>query len=158
MLPKRVLLTVFLFAVSIAANAQPPEISRETLSEYVDHIQFELDSLSGLESEIRGVIRSDEWAHYVEGEHYRELTFLHFAEPRSWRVGAFDLYRPGEPDEVIDFKTHEIDAEDAARVSKDHDIQARIYREAAAVRGPARVLLHFTGPNTVVEMTDGDET
>jgi ATP-dependent exoDNAse (exonuclease V) beta subunit len=53
---------------------------------------------------------------------------------------------------VIDFKTHEIGADEAARVSKDYTIQARIYREASEIRSGATIALHFTGPNSFVEM------
>jgi ATP-dependent helicase/nuclease subunit A len=105
-----------------------------------------------LEEEICRVVRSEEWAWYVGGEHYRELEFVHLAGSREWRVGAFDLYRPGPPAWVIDFKTHEIEADEAERVSKDYAIQARIYREASAVRGNAAIALHFTGPNSFIEM------
>ena len=107
---------------------------------------------AALEEEIRRVVRSEEWAWYVEGEHYRELEFVHLAAEREWRVGAFDLYRPGPPSWVIDFKTHEIGADEVARVSKDYTIQARIYREASEIRGGATIALHFTGPNSFVEM------
>ena len=103
-----------------------------------------------LEDEIRRVVRSEEWAWYVAGEHYRELEFVHLAGEREWRVGAFDLYRPGPPGWVIDFKTHEIEAEEAARVARDYDIQVEVYREAGGVRDETTVALHFTGPNTVV--------
>lgn len=105
-----------------------------------------------LEDEIRRVVRSEQWAWYVEGEHWRELEFVHLAGPREWRVGAFDLYRPG-PDGawVIDFKTHEIEASEAPKVARDYDIQVRVYREASAIRAEARVGLHFTGPNVLVE-------
>ena len=109
-----------------------------------------------LETEIRRVIQSDEWTWYAEGEHYRELQFLHLAEPRSWRVGAFDLYRPEEPAWVIDFKTHEIGAEQARETARGYEIQARIYRAASAIRSPARVALHFTGPNELIEMSEGE--
>lgn len=104
-----------------------------------------------LEEEIRRVIRSEQWAWYVEGEHWRELEFVHLAGAREWRVGAFDLYRPGPPGWVIDFKTHEIEAEEAERVAGDYEIQVRVYREASAIRDSARVGLHFTGPNVLVE-------
>jgi len=107
-----------------------------------------------LEEEIRRVVRSEEWAWYVEGEHYRELEFIHLAGEREWRVGAFDLYRPGPPSRVIDFKTHEIEADEVPAAASDYVIQARIYREAAAARGEATISLHFTGPNVVVESED----
>jgi len=105
-----------------------------------------------LEQEISRVVRSEEWAWYTEGEHYRELEFVHLAGEREWRVGAFDLYRPGPPAWVIDFKTHEIVAGQAEGVSQDYTIQARIYREASAIRGGAKIALHFTGPNSFIEM------
>ncbi|NKB86732.1 MAG: AAA family ATPase [Acidobacteria bacterium] len=140
----------------IREEAELRRILRETIGGLDDPDLEELlaedEYTAALEEEIRSVIQSEEWAHYVEGEHYRELTFLQFAEPRSWRIGAFDLYRPGDPDQVIDFKTHEIEASETPRAARDYEIQARIYREAATIRGPARVLLHFTGPNEVVEM------
>jgi ATP-dependent exoDNAse (exonuclease V) beta subunit len=110
------------------------------------------DYRAALEEEIRRVVRSEEWAWYVEGEHYRELEFVHLAGEREWRVGAFDLYRPGPPAWVIDFKTHEIEAHEAAKVARDYTIQARIYREASAIGDGATIALHFTGPNSFVEM------
>ena len=48
-----------------------------------------------LREEIAAVVRSAEWAHYVEGENWRELGFLHVRGARDWRLGAFDLFRPG---------------------------------------------------------------
>ncbi len=105
-----------------------------------------------LEDEIRRVVSSEEWAWYTEGEHYRELEFVHLAGEREWRVGAFDLYRPGPPAWVIDFKTHEIGADEAEGVSKDYTIQARIYHEASEIGGGATIALHFTGPNSFIEM------
>jgi len=105
-----------------------------------------------LEEEIRRVVSSEEWAWYTAGEHYRELEFVHLAGEREWRVGAFDLYRPGPPAWVIDFKTHEIGADEAEGVSKDYTIQARIYREASEIGGGAKIALHFTGPNSFIEM------
>ena len=72
-----------------------------------------------LELEIAKVIESPEWAAYTEGEHYRELSFVHLAGERQWRVGAFDLYRPGEPESlVVDFKTHPVKTpQEAAKVA-----------------------------------------
>jgi ATP-dependent exoDNAse (exonuclease V) beta subunit len=106
-----------------------------------------------LEQEIRGVIRGPEWQWYVTGEHYRELPFLHIAGPREWRTGAFDLYRPDEPTGwIIDFKTHDVRADQMATVAKSYSAQAEFYRAAAAIRGPARVRLHFTRANGVVDM------
>ena len=111
---------------------------------------------AALEAEIRRIVQSEEWKWYVEAEHYRELTFVHLAAARDWRIGAFDLYRPGAPDTwVIDFKTHEIGADEVAAIAAGYRIQAQVYRQAAAVAGPARVRLHFTGPNVLVDDVTG---
>ncbi|MCG8469711.1 MAG: PD-(D/E)XK nuclease family protein, partial [Gemmatimonadetes bacterium] len=131
---------------------------------------------AALEREIADVVRSPAWRWYVEGEHYRELRFLHRSE-NEWLQGAFDLYRPargvapeqaslfGEPREgddgraawVIDFKTHRIAAEEVEAVSADYALQIRAYRDAAAALGdgagvPPRVALHFTKPNLATEV------
>ena len=105
-----------------------------------------------LEQEIARVVTSDEWAWYTDGEHHRELEFLHLVEPRAWRVGAFDLLKPGDPAWVIDFKTHEIPAEQAEGTAREYRRQVQIYREAAGMVGPVRVRLHFTHPGVVVEV------
>jgi ATP-dependent helicase/nuclease subunit A len=105
-----------------------------------------------LEQEIRGVIRSDDWQWYVEGEHYRELPFLHLVGAREWRTGAFDLYRPDSPGWIIDFKTHDITADQVEAVARGYAIQAEFYRAAAGIHGEARVRLHFTRTNTIVNM------
>lgn len=110
---------------------------------------------AALEQEISGVIRSPEWHWYVEGEHYRELRFLHHSND-GWVQGAFDILRPSpgagaSPDQVglfdapregerethldpwvIDFKTHRIEAQEAQRVSSGYAVQADVYRSAAA--------------------------
>ncbi len=128
-----------------------------------------------LEEEIRGVVRSEEWKWYVDGEHYRELRFIHLAGRREWRIGAFDLFRPARDAArpqmafdfsgmtgaestdsdtwIIDFKTHQIAAEQVEASARDYEIQARVYREAVgAMGGSARVALHFTHPNKAIEM------
>ena len=113
-----------------------------------------------LQAEISAVVRSDEWAHYVEGEHWRELAFLHLLEPREWRFGAFDLFRPGgetvgsPAPRIIDFKTHEIDATEVPETAAAYEVQARVYREAAAaILGcPVHVSLHFTHPNVAIDV------
>ena len=99
-----------------------------------------------LEEEIANVIGSPEWAEYTEGEHYRELAFVHLAGEREWRAGAFDLYRPGDPESlVVDFKTHPVKTpEEAAKVAEGYRAQVDVYREAAELRGPAEVRLEFT--------------
>lgn len=110
---------------------------------------------TALEEEIQRVIRSDEWKWYVEGEHYRELPFVHLVGPREWRIGAFDLYRPDSPDAwIIDFKTHQIGSEQVAKAAEDYVIQADIYKTAVeAIAGrKARMRLHFTAPNVVVDV------
>jgi len=118
---------------------------------------------AALEVEIAAVLRSDEWAHYVAGEHWRELRFLHLSGAREWRLGAFDLFRSlADPTRVegdaaaliIDFKTHEIDATAVEETAATYEVQARVYREAArAILGcPVRVGLHFTHPNVAVEL------
>ena len=110
---------------------------------------------AALEEEIRGVIQTPEWAWYVEGEHYRELEFVHLAGPREWRVGAFDLYRPDVPDAVIvDFKTQEVGEGQESQAAAPYRAQAKVYREAAAVRGGANVSLHFTRRNVTWPMDE----
>jgi len=103
-----------------------------------------------LEQEIAKVIESSEWAAYTEGEHYRELSFVHLAGERAWRAGAFDLYRPREAEGsarslVVDFKTHPVEsAEEADRVAEGYSVQVGVYRDAAGMRGAAEVRLEFT--------------
>jgi len=113
-----------------------------------------------LRKEIEAVVRSEDWAHYVQGEHWRELPFLHLLGPREWRLGAYDLFRPGGEDEasavprIVDFKTHEIEAAKVPDTAATYEIQAAVYREAAvAILGrPVQVSLHFTHPNVAVEV------
>jgi hypothetical protein len=106
---------------------------------------------SALEEEIQRVIRSDEWKWYVEGEHYRELPFVHLVSEREWRIGAFDLYRPDGW--IIDFKTHDVEAAKVEEVAEDYRIQAEIYKAGvAAIRGPAKMRLHFTKPNVTIDL------
>jgi ATP-dependent exoDNAse (exonuclease V) beta subunit len=103
-------------------------------------------------AEIERVIASAEWKWYVEGEHHRELPFLHLAGAHDWRIGAFDLYRP--EGWVIDFKTHQIGSERVHKSAEDYRLQMNLYRAAAAVRSSARTQLHFTHCNAVVELSD----
>ena len=113
-----------------------------------------------LRVEIEAVVRSEEWAHYVEGEHWRELPFLHLLGPREWRLGAYDLFHPGREGDaegtprVVDFKTHEIGSEEVPDTAVTYEIQAEVYREAAAtiLERPIRVSLHFTHPNVAVDV------
>lgn len=109
-----------------------------------------------LEEEIRRVVESEEWAWYVSGPNWREMSFLHLVRPRDWRIGAFDLYRLLETRAaIIDFKTHDAAEEEVRAIAKDYEIQANVYREAGAIAGPVSVSLHFTKPNVVVEMAGG---
>lgn len=142
----------------IRDEAELSELLEETIG---DLASPELETLmaegtpyrAALEEEIRNVIRSPDWRWYVDGEHYRELTFLHLAGLREWRTGAFDLYRPDEPTGwIIDFKTHDVTIDGIGKVAQSYAAQAEFYRAAAAMRGPARVRLHFTRANGVVDM------
>jgi ATP-dependent exoDNAse (exonuclease V) beta subunit len=141
----------------ITEEAELRELLDETIG---DLASPELETLmaegtpyrAALEQEIRGVIRSDDWQWYVEGEHYRELPFLHLVGAREWRTGAFDLYRPDSPAWIIDFKTHDIAAGQVEAVARGYAVQAEFYRAAAGIHGEARVRLHFTRTNTIVDM------
>ena len=144
---------------------------QEELARILDEVVGELDAPElepvmargsayrrALEEEISRVVRSEEWAWYTGGEHYREIEFLHLNEARAWRVGAFDLYRPDDPEDwIIDFKTHEIDADAVEETARGYALQAEVYRAASAVRRPARVRLHFTAPGVVVDLGVGRE-
>ncbi|MGB5301628.1 MAG: PD-(D/E)XK nuclease family protein, partial [Gemmatimonadota bacterium] len=110
--------------------------------------------------EIEAVVRSPEWAHYVEGQHWRELPFLHLLGPREWRLGAYDLFHPGREDDparvprIVDFKTHVIESEEVPDTAATYEIQAEVYREAAAtiLGRPVQVSLHFTHPNVAIDV------
>lgn len=103
-----------------------------------------------LEREVARVVSSDSWAWYTEGAHHRELPFLHLTQPRAWTIGAFDLYRPGDPARIIDFKTHEIDATKVEAAAATYRRQVELYRAAAEMAGAAEVRLFFTGPGVEV--------
>ena len=115
-----------------------------------------------LREEIAAVVRSAEWGHYVEGEHWRELPFLHVRGAREWRLGAFDLFRPGTaagageltPARIVDFKTHVIEAARVPETAAAYAVQADVYREAAAtiLECPVQVSLHFTHPNVAIDV------
>jgi ATP-dependent exoDNAse (exonuclease V) beta subunit len=106
-----------------------------------------------LEQEIRGVVSSDEWRWYIEGEHYRELDFVQFRTPEKWRIGAFDLYRPADPTGlIVDFKTQDVTSEEAERVARKYRAQAAMYRVVAGALGQGvEMRFHFTRPNAVVK-------
>jgi ATP-dependent exoDNAse (exonuclease V) beta subunit len=110
-----------------------------------------------LEDEIKRVIAGDEWKWYVEGEHYRELPFVQLRNAGRWRVGAFDLFRPaGGADGgnlIVDFKTHSINADQAAATARSYQSQGAFYKAVAgALAGETRVQLHFTHPNVVCDL------
>ncbi len=113
-----------------------------------------------LRQEIEAVVRSPEWAHYVEGEHWRELPFLHLLGPRDWRLGAYDLFHPGREDDparaprIVDFKTHLIESEEVPDTAATYEVQAGVYCEAAAsiLGRPVQVSLHFTHPNVAIDV------
>lgn len=69
-------------------------------------------------------------------------------------MGALDLYRPGDEVLVIDFKTHEIDAGQVAKVAEEYSIQMRAHKEAASMRSSASVRLFFTSPRIEVEAVE----
>jgi ATP-dependent exoDNAse (exonuclease V) beta subunit len=107
-----------------------------------------------LEKEIEGVVQSDEWKEYTEGEHHRELWFLQLVSPGKWRLGAFDLFRL-DPNLIVDFKTHDIGSEDAEKTAGDYRLQALLYRAAARALGrDPRVRFHFTKPNRAVDFRE----
>jgi ATP-dependent exoDNAse (exonuclease V) beta subunit len=142
----------------IHEEAELADILEETIGD-LDAPELEAAFAAGseyrtaLEEEIQRILRSDEWKWYVEGEHYRELPFVHLVGAREWRIGAFDLYRPDEPDAwIIDFKTHQIGADKVAKAAEDYRIQAEIYKAAAGIVRPTRMKLHFTHPGVAVEL------
>jgi ATP-dependent exoDNAse (exonuclease V) beta subunit len=123
-----------------------------------------------LEEEIGRVVRGEEWRWYLVGKPFRELRFVHLTAARTWRLGAFDLHRPALPGAVdpspdawtwvVDFKTHQIDADAADAKAREYRIQAGVYREAAEALGGVeqtglgsgvRIAFHFTHPNVAVE-------
>lgn len=139
----------------IREDAQLSQILEETIGELeTPELEFALAPGSRyrdeLEAEITRVIRSADWAWYIEHEHHRELPFLHLAAPREWRMGAFDLYRPDGW--IIDFKTHQVTAESVDRIAASYRLQMRIYGAAAAIRGAVRTRLHFTHPGVVIDV------
>ncbi|MGE0441437.1 MAG: UvrD-helicase domain-containing protein [Gemmatimonadales bacterium] len=109
---------------------------------------------ASIEDEIRRVVASPEWKWYVEGEHWRELGFVQFRSPRRWRVGAMDLYRPGAPGVVVDFKTQDVTAGALVSEGKKYHLQGVFYRSVMAglADRTAEVRLHFTGPGVVVPL------
>ncbi|NIR44358.1 MAG: UvrD-helicase domain-containing protein [Gemmatimonadetes bacterium] len=101
-----------------------------------------------IEREIEGVVNSDEWRWYTQGRHYRELPFVHLIDVEKWHVGAFDLFRPDpECNWIIDFKTHDIGADEADATASSYSLQALLYlRAARALAGDTRLEFHFTRP------------
>ncbi|MEE8488134.1 MAG: 3'-5' exonuclease, partial [Gemmatimonadota bacterium] len=137
---------------TISALDTPPGIE--------DHLLHGTAYREALEAEITRVVTSKKWHWYVDGQHYRELRFLHLSTEGDWIQGAFDLYRPRTGDGldadtpcVVDFKTHQISGDDVKEIAVDYRIQVATYRDAVtalAGRTP-RVLLHFTHPNVAIE-------
>ena len=105
-----------------------------------------------IEAEIRSVVQSLEWRWYVEGQHFRELPFVDLRSPVRWHVGAFDLYRPGEPGLIVDFKTQDVTSEVAKVVAEKYRIQAGLYEGVAGhLAGGAKVRFHFTKAGSAVD-------
>lgn len=137
---------------TISALDTPPGIE--------DHLLHGTAYREALAAEITRVVTSKNWHWYVDGQHYRELRFLHLSTEGDWKQGALDLYRPRTGDGldvdlpcVVDFKTHQISADDVGEIAVDYRIQVATYRDAVtalAGRTP-RVLLHFTHPNVAIE-------
>jgi ATP-dependent exoDNAse (exonuclease V) beta subunit len=66
-------------------------------------------------------------------------------------VGAFGLFRPGDPNLIIDFKTHDIAPEQVDATARDYRLQALLYRTAAKRLGwDSEIRLHFTRPNQAI--------
>lgn len=106
-----------------------------------------------LEDEIARVVTSEEWKSYVEGEHFRELPFVQLVTPHKWRTGAFDLFRPGDTNLIVDFKTHDIGSDQVEATARHYRLQGLLYR--AAARGLGRdpeFRLHFTRPNRALTL------
>ena len=62
-----------------------------------------------------------------------------------WRVGAFDLYRPGEPGLIVDFKTQDVAAAEAESLAAEYSPQSWLYRAATEHLGcMSTVRFHFT--------------
>jgi ATP-dependent helicase/nuclease subunit A len=106
-----------------------------------------------ISTEIQQVIGSPEWRSYVDGPHWRELRFVQFHRPTRWYVGAFDLYRPGNPEGlIVDFKTQAVEPEQVEVEAEKYRLQALVYRSVARRLGiPSRIRFHFTRPNRTVE-------
>ena len=112
-----------------------------------------------LEEELEQVLKSPEWKWYIDGEHYRELSFVHLVDRKHWYLGAFDLYRPGMDGEkalVVDFKTHELEEADIGQVAQTYLPQTNIYREVAEISKESLVQLHFTVPNSTWPENNSD--
>lgn len=121
--------------------------------ELQERLEKGLEAREEIEGEIRGVVQSAEWRWYVEGEHYRELDFIQLRTGKKWRVGALDLYRPGTPGHIVDFKTSDVDAKEAVVVARSYSPQAATYKAVCrALVGEVEMRFHFTRCNCVVEV------
>ena len=87
----------------VEARADEPSGSEGDRIGFVNQLLHEFSVLLD-----RRVVASDEWRWYVAGPHSRELRFVQFRARRRWRVGAMDLFRPGEPAVIVDFKTQDV--------------------------------------------------
>jgi ATP-dependent exoDNAse (exonuclease V) beta subunit len=84
----------------------------------------------------------------VDAEHYRELPFVQLVTRSKWRTGAFDLFRRGDPNWIVDFKTHDIGPDEIEATARNYRLQALLYATAAKSLGrESEVRLHFTRPN-----------
>jgi ATP-dependent helicase/nuclease subunit A len=120
--------------------------------ELVERLARGTEEREAIEQEIKKVVTSEEWRWYVEGRHWRELKFVQLRTPQKWRIGAFDLYRPGEPEGlIVDFKTQDVSARSVETEARKYALQSLMYRTVAGrLAGPAKLQFHFTGPNVVV--------
>jgi ATP-dependent exoDNAse (exonuclease V) beta subunit len=68
-------------------------------------------------------------------------------------VGAFDLYRPGNPEGlIVDFKTQAVEPEQVEVEAEKYRLQALVYGSVARRLGiPSRIRFHFTRPNRTVD-------
>ena len=82
------------------------------------------------------------------------------AEPSLFGPSTEDRARFGRMAWIIDFKTHQIEADEVDRTAEGYVTQVRTYRnavEALVARSaesppPVRIALHFTHPNVAREM------
>jgi hypothetical protein len=125
-----------------------------------------------LRAEIQSVIEGDAWQEWISSEHYRELSFVHFAAPDDWRQGRIDLFVPRRPGQkgastgalIVDFKTDRVGDEGTDRLVDRYRTQVRVYREAvdailsrdgdsdSGLGESTKVILYFTGTGEEVTL------